>query len=154
MSVDVQPGRGNAARLFIKGLSMKISALGAVACIALAAPALAAPAPAPAPSLDDFACMVRTMYVAGAAESSARKATDAAARESAQTVSSEAYEAASYFIGRLTLSKGTIISKARFDAELAGMAQLQQDALSNQIAQCTGRAQNERAAFISPLSGK
>ncbi|MFM5895864.1 MAG: hypothetical protein ACKOQM_15735 [Novosphingobium sp.] len=133
---------------------MKIIALGAAAAIALASPAFAASAPAAEPKLDDFACMVRTLYMAGAAEDSARKATDATARENAQGVSLEAYEAASYFIGRLTLSKGTIISKARFDAEIAGLAQLPQDGVAQQIAQCTGRAKSERAAFISPLSGK
>lgn len=133
---------------------MKTFALGLAAVTALAAPALAASAPAPAPQLDDFACMVRTMYMAGSAEDSAAKATDAATRDSAQSTSAEAYEAASYFIGRLTQSKGIIISKARFDSEVAGLSQLPQDSLTNQIAQCTGRAKAERAAFISPFAGK
>lgn len=133
---------------------MKTFALGLAVCFALAGPAFAAPAPAPAPKLDDFACMVRSMYIAGAAENSARQATDPAARDNAMAISAQAYEAASYFIGRLTLTKGVTISKVRFDAEVAGLAKLESTLLSNQVSQCIDRAKAERAAFISPLSAK
>lgn len=121
---------------------------------ALASPALAATSLAPSSAPDDFGCLVRTMYIAGAAEQSANKATDAASRESAMAVSTEAYEAASYFIGRLTMTKGNNLTKARFDAEVAGLAKLGETALAGQIAQCTSRAKTERAAFITPFAGK
>lgn len=121
---------------------------------ALTTPALAAPSPAPPPVLGDFSCLVRTMYIAGAAEETANKATDAASRENAMNVSTEAYEAASYFIGRLTTTKGTAVTKTRFDAEVASLAKLGDSALSGQIAQCTTRAKTERAAFITPFAGK
>ncbi len=137
---------------------MRLSALAAIAALAFAAPALAAPAPAPAPppapKLDDFACMVRTMYIAGAAENSAKQATDAESREGARSISVEAYETASYFIGRLTMTKGGNVSKARFDAEVASLATLQNTAVSDQIAECITRAKSERSAFIAPLSPK
>lgn len=131
---------------------MKTCLIAAAASIVLAAPVQAATAPAP--QLDDFACLVRTMFMAGASEAEASKSSDTAVRDRAAADSAEAYEAASYFVGRLTLSKGVVISKARFDSEVMGLTQLQQDGLAAQIQQCTGRAKSERAAFIAPLAGK
>ena len=120
---------------------------------ALAAPTVAAPAPVAAARVDDFACMVRTMYMAGAAEGAAGKATEQAGRDSATKIVSENYEAASYYIGKLRAGKPIAGMKQRFDAEVAGLAKLDNGVLADQITQCVSRAQSERAAFVAPLSG-
>ena len=137
---------------------MKITTvLSFVAACGLAAPALAAPATAAAPTsatavkLDDFACMVRTMYMAGAAENAAKKATDQTGRDTAAKISTDNYEAASFFIGKLSVTK-VPLSKALFNGEVSGLAKFDSSALADQITQCTGRAQSERAAFINPLT--
>ena len=73
-----------------------------------AAPLYAVPPPAgpvATARLDDFTCMVRTMYMAGAAGRAAANAPDQAGRDSASKVSVTNYEAASFFIGKLTLAQ-------------------------------------------------
>ena len=127
------------------------------AAAALARPAFAAPAP-PAPAataqFDDFACMVRTMYVASAAETAARAATDPAKRAHANKVSTENYESASFFIGKLSAAKPVFNPKQRYAAEISGLNKLDNTVLVNQIAQCVYRAQIERGAYLSLLAGK
>ena len=128
--------------------------LSLVAVCSLAAPAVAAPPAAPAVQVDDFACMVRTMYMAGAAEGAAGKAADQAGRDSASKIASENYEAASYYIGKLGAGKPVVGIKQRFDAEVAALAKLDSAVLADQITKCVSRAQSERAAFVAPLAGK
>lgn len=133
--------------------ALSFAAACSLASPALAAPAVAAPAPVAAARVDDFACMVRTMYMAGAAEGAAGKATDQAGRDSATKIASENYEAASYYIGKLGAGKPIAGIKQRFDAEVAGLTKLDNGVLADQITQCVSRAQSERAAFVAPLSG-
>ena len=122
-------------------------------------PAFAAPAPPPPPTtvavpIDDFGCMVRTMYMAGAAANAAQKATDQAARDGATQISTQNYEAASYFIGKLSARGPYPAAKQRFDSEVAALAKLENSAMADQIARCVSRAQSERAAFVNPFAGK
>jgi hypothetical protein len=141
---------------------MKIASFVLFAAAAgLSAPAMAAPAPAPRPSVpataanvDDFGCMVRTLYMAGAAEDAGNKATDQTARDSAIKIATENYEAASFFIGKLSVAKPVPGLKQRFEAEVATFPKLGNDLLSKQISQCVSRAQTERAAYVSPLAAK
>ena len=125
---------------------------------AAASPALAAPAPAPAAApavaIDDFGCVVRTMYMAGAAANAAQKATDQAARDGATQISTQNYEAASFFIGKLSARGPYPAAKQRFDSEVAALAKLENGGLATQIASCVDRAQKERAAFVTPFAGK
>ena len=127
------------------------------AAAGLATPVVAAPLPAPVPviaaGIDDFGCMVRTMFMAGAAENAAKKATDQAARDKATKFSTDNYEIASFFMGKLSASNAAS-SKTRFDAEVSAMSKLDSELLTEQIAQCVSRAQSERAVFIRPLTGK
>lgn len=133
--------------------TLLLAALCAAATPALAAPATP-PAPAPAVAIDDFGCMVRTMYMAGAAANAAQKATDQAARDGATQISTQNYEAASYFIGKLSARGPYPAAKQRFDGEVAALAKLENSAMADQIARCVGRAQSERAAFVNPFAGK
>lgn len=134
-------------------LALVLCAAPLINAAALAAPA-PAPAPAPAANIDDFGCMVRTMYMAGAAESAAGKATDQAGRDTASRVASQNYEAASYFIGRLSAGKPVAGMKARFGAEVTALSKLDNTVLADQISQCVSRAQTQRAAFVAPMSNK
>ena len=135
---------------------MKIARALLLIAAGLSGPAFAAPAPAPAPAVnvDDFGCMVRSMYMAGAAEQAAQKATDQAGRDSATKIASENYEAASFFIGKLSAGKPVANMQQRFEGEVAGLAKLDSGVLADQIAKCVGRAQAERAAFVNPLTTK
>ncbi len=123
----------------------------------LAQPARAAPVP-PAQiagaKLDDFACMVRTMYVASAAETAARTAADPAKRNHANKVSTENYESASFFIGKLSATKPGFNPKQRYAAEISGLNKLDNAVLVDQIARCVYRAQIERGAYLGLLAGK
>ena len=136
------------------GLLFAAAAGLATPAFAAPAPAPARPAPAAAARLDDFACMVRTMYVASAAETAAKTATDPAKRDHANKVSTENYESASFFIGKLSAAKPVFNPKQRYTAEVSGLNKLENAVLVDQIAQCVYRAQAERGAYLSLLAGK
>ena len=128
-----------------------------IAAPAWSAPAVASnltPAPATAPQFDDFACMVRTMYVASAAETAAKSATSPAKRAHANKVSTENYESASFFIGKLSAAKPGFNPKQRYAAEISGLNKLDNTVLVDQIAQCVYRAQIERGAYLGLLAGR
>ena len=140
---------------------MKIAAvLSFFAACSFVAPAWSAPAVAPAlapattAKFDDFACMVRTMYVASAADTAAMTASDPAKRAHANKVSTENYESASFFIGKLSAAKPGFNPKQRYAAEISGLNKLDNTVLVDQIAQCVYRAQIERGAYLGQLAGR
>ncbi len=130
------------------------TALALAAAPLYAVPPPAGPVATANARLDDFTCMVRTMYMAGAAGRAAANAPDQAGRDSASKVSVTNYEAASFFIGKLSTGKPAVNAKQRFAAEVAGLSKLGEGVLADQIAQCVSRAQTERADYLNQLASK
>ena len=111
MSVDVQPGRGNAVRLFIWGLSMKTFGTLAAACLALTGTSLGAAAAKPAPGVVPLAdltedqaidCMFRMVRLSNKSAQTAKdeKATDEQ-RKNADLVDDQAARSVSFYTGFL-----------------------------------------------------
>ena len=113
-------------------------------------PAIAAPA-GPAGPLDDFGCLVRTMYMADAADNVAGKTDDAEKKASTQKVATEAWEAVSYYIGRLAAGKPIADAASQYDRIFAAVKALPTEQSSKEISQCMERSRTERGAYVQSL---